>query len=87
MAVSEAQAALLAGKAKRAEGLVANNAFAADAAEITFNASMTADLYWLGNHQLREKTQRDIFKVTIDHLNAEIIQLLKISQQQNYVQK
>ena len=44
LAVSEAQAALLAGKAKRAEGLVANNALAADAAEIAFNASMTADL-------------------------------------------
>ena len=77
--VSEAQAALLAGKAKRAEGLVANNALAADAAEIAFNASMTANLSLLARHSsiARKKTQRDIFKVTIDQINAEIIQLLR----------
>ena len=79
LAVSEAQAALLAGKAKRAEGLVANNALAADAAEMAFNASMTADLSLLARQSsiARKKTQRDIFKVTIDHINAEIVQLLK----------
>ena len=79
LAVSEAQAALLAGKAKRAEGLVANNALAADAAEMAFNASMTANLSLLARQSsiARKKTQRDIFKVTIDQINAEIIQLLK----------
>ena len=79
LAVSKAQAALLAGKAKRAEGLVANNALAADAAEMAFNASMTASLSLLARQSsiARKKTQRDIFKVTIDQINAEIIQLLK----------
>ena len=78
LAVSEAQAALLAGKAKRAEGLVANNALAADAAEMAFNASMTANLS-TGSAIINcaKKTQRDIFKVTIDQINAEITQLLK----------
>ena len=78
LAVSEAQAALLAGKAKRAEGLVANNALAADAAEMAFNASMTANLSLLARQSsiARKKTQRKIFKVTIDQINAEIIQLL-----------
>ena len=79
LAVSEAQAALLAGKAKRAEGLVANNALAADAAEMALNASMTANLSLLARRSsiARKKTQRDIFKVTIDQINAEITQLLK----------
>jgi HlyD family secretion protein len=76
---TEAEAALLAGKARRAEGLVANNALAADAAEMAFNASMTANLSLLARQSsiARKKTQRDIFKVTIDRINAEIIQLLK----------
>jgi hypothetical protein len=50
LAVTKAQAALLSGKAKRADGLVANNALAADAAETAFNASMTANLALLARH-------------------------------------
>ena len=79
LAVSEAQAALLAGKAKRAEGLVANNALAADAAEMAFNASMTANLSLLTRQSsiARKKTQQKIFRVMIDQINAEITQLLE----------
>ena len=40
---------------------------------------MTANLSLLARQSsiARKKTQRDIFKVTIDQINAEIIQLLK----------
>ena len=61
--VYKAQAALLAGKAKRAEGLVANNALAADAAEMAFNTSMTANISLLARQSSirRIKAQQKIF--------------------------
>ncbi len=79
LAVHRAQAALLARKAKRAEGLVANNALAADAAEMAFNASMTANISLLTRQSSisRIKAQQEIFRVTIDQVKAEITQLLK----------
>ncbi len=77
--VYRAQAALLAGKAKRAEGLVANNALAADAAEMAINTSMTANISLLTRQSSisRIKAQQKIFRVTINHLKAEITQLLE----------
>jgi multidrug resistance efflux pump len=65
--VTKAQAVLLAGKAKRAQGLVANNALAADAAEMAINASMTANLALLARESLiaRKKAQQEISRVTI----------------------
>ena len=78
MSVYRAQAALLAGKAKRAEGLVANNALAADVAEMAFNTSMTAKISLLSRESsvARLKAQQKIFKLTIGQFKAEIIQLL-----------
>ena len=78
LAVSDAQAALLAGKARRAEGLVANNALAADAAEVAFNASMMANLSLLTRQSsiARKKAQQKIFRVMIDQIKAEITQLV-----------
>lgn len=78
LAVARAQAALLAGKAERADGLVANNALAADVAEMAFNASMTANLALLARQSLiaRKKTQQEIFRITIDQTKAEVTQLL-----------
>ncbi len=78
LGVNEAQAALLAGKAKRAEGLVANNALAADAAEMAFNASMTANISLLTRQSsmARIKAQQKIFRVAIDQVKAEMTQLL-----------
>jgi multidrug resistance efflux pump len=76
--VYKAQAALLAGKANRAEGLVANNALAADAAEMAFNTSMTANISLLTRQSsiARIKAQQKIFRVAIDQVTAEITQLL-----------
>jgi len=78
LAVHRAQATLLAGKAKRAEGLVANNALAADAAEMALNTSMTANISLLTRQSsiTRIKAQREIFRVTIDQIKVEITQLL-----------
>ena len=77
LSVFRAQAALLAGKAKRAEGLVANNALAADAAEMAFNTSMTANISLLTRQSSisRIKAQQEIFRVTIDQVKAEIAEL------------
>ena len=73
----EAQASLLADKAKRAEGLVANNALAADAAEMAYNASMTANLSLTRQSSIaRKKVQQKILRVTIDQIKDEIIQLV-----------
>ena len=76
--VYKAQAALLAGKATRAEGLVANNALAADAAEMAFNTSMSANISLLTRQSsiARKKAQQKIFRVEIDQVKAEITQLL-----------
>ncbi len=78
LAIYSAQAALLAGKAKRAEGLVANNALAVDAAEMAFNNSMTANISLLTRQSsiARLKAKQKIFGVTIDQAKAEIAQLL-----------
>ncbi|MDC3234720.1 HlyD family efflux transporter periplasmic adaptor subunit [Candidatus Puniceispirillum sp.] len=78
LAVYRAQAALLAGKAKRAEGLVANNALSVDAAEMAFNTSMTANISLLNRQSsiARLKAKQKIFRVAIDRIKAEIAQLL-----------
>ena len=68
LGVYKSQAALLAGKAKRAEGLVSNNALAADAAEMALNTSMTANISLLTRQSsiARIKAQQKIFRVAID---------------------
>ena len=78
LGVYEAQAALLAGRAKRAAGLVANNALAADTAETAFNTSMTANISLLTRKSsiARIKARQQIFRVEIDQIKAEITQLL-----------
>ncbi len=77
--VNKAQAELLAGKAKRAKELVANNALAVDAAETAFNASLTANLQLLGRESsiARKKAQREMNSVTIAQTEFEIAQLVK----------
>ena len=76
--VTKAQAALLAGKAKRAKELVANNALAVDAAETAFNASLSANLQLLARESsiARKKAQREISTVTIAQTEFEIAQLV-----------
>ena len=78
LAVYRAQASLLASKAKRAEGLVANNALAADVAEMAFNTSMSANISLLTRQSSidRKKTQHKILRLTIDQIKVEINQLL-----------
>jgi len=75
--VAKAQAALLAGKAKRAQELVANNALPVDAAETALNASLAANLQILTRESSieRKKAQREISTVTITQTEAEIAQL------------
>ena len=77
--VNKAQAELLAGKAKRAKELVANNALAVDAAETAFNASLTANLQLLSRESsiARKKAQREMNSVTIAQTEFEIAQLVK----------
>ena len=77
--VNRAQADLLAGKAKRAKELVANNALAVDAAETAFNASLTANLQLLSRESsiARKKAQREMNSVTIAQTEFEIAQLVK----------
>lgn len=77
--VNKAQADLLAGKAKRAKELVANNALAVDAAETAFNASLTANLQLLSRESsiARKKAQREMNSVTIAQTKFEIAQLVK----------
>ena len=77
--VNKAQAELLAGKAKRAKKLVANNALAVDAAETAFNASLTANLQLLSRESsiARKKAQREMNSVTIAQTEFEIAQLVK----------
>ena len=78
LGVYKSQAALLAGKAKRAEGLVSNNALAADAAEMALNTSLTANISLL-THQssiARIKARQKIFRVLINQVKTEITQLL-----------
>ena len=77
--VNKAQAELLAGKAKRAKELVANNALAVDAAETAFNASLTANLQLLSRESsiARKKAQRKMNSVAIAQTEFEIAQLVK----------
>lgn len=77
--VNKAQAELLAGKAKRAKELVANNALAVDAAETAFNASLTANLQLLSRESsiARKKAQREMNSVAIAQTEFEIAQLVK----------
>jgi hypothetical protein len=77
--VNKGQAELLAGKAKRAKELVANNALAVDAAETVFNASLSADLQLLSRESsiARKKAQREISVVLIAQTEFEIAQLVK----------
>ncbi len=77
--VNKAQAELLAGKAKRAKELVANNALAVDAAETAFNASLTANMQLLSRESsiARKKAQREMNSVTIAQTKFEIAQLVK----------
>ena len=77
--VNKAQAELLAGKAKRAKELVANNALAVDAAETAFNASLTANLQLLSRESsiARKRAQREMNSVTIAQTEFEIAQLVK----------
>ena len=78
--VNKAQAELLAGKAKRAKELVANNALAVDAAETAFNASLTANLQLLSREAsiARKKAQREMNSVAIAQTEFEIAQLVKV---------
>jgi hypothetical protein len=77
--VNKAQAELLAGKAKRAKELVANNALAVDAAETAFSASLSANLQLLSRESsiARKKAQREMSTVTIAQTEFEIAQLVK----------
>jgi len=77
--VNKAQAELLAGKAKRAKELVANNALAVDAAETAFNASLSANLQLLSRESsiARKKAQSELNSVTIAQTEFEIAQLGK----------
>ena len=77
--VNKAQAELLAGKAKRAKELVANNALAVDAAETAFNASLSANLQLLSRESsiARKKAQRKMNSVAIAQTEFEIAQLVK----------
>jgi membrane fusion protein (multidrug efflux system) len=75
--LAEQQADLLAGKAARAEGLVANNAIPIDTAETALNASLAARQKVLSQQSsiARKRAQLRLSAVTIERLQAEIQQL------------